>query len=109
MTPSYDIVDQRISQIEAEMRLNGMWQEKPPPAEALVITQAFGGDKLAFEQWLQFVFIPRVRQIITERGQFPARSQVADQAFREWKMWGDAPNVDDLLKLLREFDAMFGG
>ena len=108
MTPSYDIVDQKISQIEAEMRRIGMWQAKPPPAEALVITHAFGGDKLAIEQWLQFIFIPRVRQIIAERGKFPAGSQVAQQAFRQWKMWGDAPNVDDLLKLLREFDAMFG-
>ena len=108
MTPSYDIVDQKILQIEAEMRRIGMWQAQPPPAEALVITQAFGGDKLAFEQWLQFVFIPRVRQIIAQRGQFPASSQVSQQAYREWKMWGDARNVDDLLKLLREFDAMFG-
>ena len=108
MTPSYDIVDQKISQIEAEMRRIGMWQAKPPPAQALVITQAFGGDKLAFEQWLQFVFIPRVRQIITERGQFPAKSQVADQAYREWKMAGSDPRVDRLIELLREFDGMFG-
>jgi len=108
MTPSYDIVDEKISLIEAEMRRIGMWQAQPPPAEALVITQAFGGDKLAFEQWLQFVFIPRMRQIIVQRGQFPSRSEVADQAYREWKMWGDTPNVDRLLELLREFDAMFG-
>lgn len=109
MKPQYEAVAKQVDLIEAEMKRIGYWQAEPPPAENLVITQAFGGDKLSFGQWLQFVFIPRVRQIIEMRGAFPGASQVADQAFREWKMWGDAPETDELIRLLREFDAMFGG
>ena len=106
--PDSKTVAEKIDQIEAEMKRIGMWSEKPPTADQLDFHRAFGGDKLAFEQWLLFVFIPRVHQIINESGQFPAKSQVHDQAFREWKMWGDAPDVDDLLSLLRQFDALFG-
>jgi len=107
MQPSFETVEASVARIEAEMRRIGMWQDQPLSAEQLDFKQAFGGDKLSFEQWLQFVFIPRVRQIISTRGQFPSQSQVADQAFREWKMWGNRDDVDGLVTLLREFDALF--
>jgi len=107
MKPTHDIVAAQIDRIEAEMKRIGYWQDTPPPPENLVITQAFGADKLSFEQWLQFIFVPRVREIIQERGEFPRNSQVADKAYREWKMWGDAPDTENLIQLLRDFDALF--
>ena len=106
MPPSHAIVAVKLDAIEAEMKRVGMWQAEAPTAEQLDFQQAFGADKMAFEQWLQFVFILRVREIIAAHGRFPKGSQVADQAFREWKMW-DRGEVDALLELLREFDAMF--
>lgn len=96
-----------IAGIEAEMKRIGMWQAEPIEPERLEIRQAFGGDQLSFEQWLQFVFIARVRGIVDSNGTFPSSSQVADQAFREWKMFGEREDVDPLLDLLRDFDATF--
>jgi uncharacterized protein YqcC (DUF446 family) len=106
--PPHAAVQAKISQIQAEMQRIGMWQEQPPAAEPLEVTQAFGGDKLSFEQWLQFVFLPRVREIIDQKARFPSESQVSTKAFREWRMFGEAPDVDRLLELLGEFDALFG-
>ena len=108
MPPSPGVVEAKLDAIEAEMKRIGMWRTEALPADKLDFHQAFGGDKLAFEQWLQFVFIPRVRAIITGAGKLPAGSQVSAQAFREWKMWGSREDVDGLLPLLREFDALFG-
>src|SRR5690349_19513806 len=108
MQPSHEIVAEKIARIEAEMRSIGMWQNEPMPQEKTAAAGAFGQGSMAFEQWLQFVFIPRVNQIVAARAAFPSKSQVGDQAYREWRMWGDAPNVDRLLELLREFDALFG-
>ena len=105
--PTHAVVEAKLSEIEAEMKRIGMWQDKPPPAENLAVTQAFGADKLSFEQWLQFIFIPRVREIIAARAAFPAASQVHQKAFREWRMWGDMPNVDNLLALFKSFDELF--
>lgn len=106
--PDHAVVANKVDEIEAEMRRIGMWQSEPPPPEAFENMGAFGQGTMAFEQWLQWVFLARVRQIIAERGRFPDRSQVADQAYREWKMWGDLPDSERLIDLLREFDGMFG-
>jgi len=107
MPPNYEIVEAKLAQIEAEMKRIGMWQKETPSPENLVVTKAFGADKLSFDQWLQFIFIPRVKDILAEKGSFPSGSQVSAQAYREWKMWGDEPNVDQLLQLLQEFDMLF--
>jgi uncharacterized protein YqcC (DUF446 family) len=105
--PTYEAVEAKINAVETEMKQAGLWSDTPPEPEKLQITQAFGGDKLSFEQWLQFVFVPRVRDIIATRGQFPAQNQVYQKAYREWRMWGEMPGVDGLLGALGEFDALF--
>jgi uncharacterized protein YqcC (DUF446 family) len=107
MARDYEAVARKVDAIEAEMKRIGAWQAQPLPAGRLDFEQAFGADKLAFEQWLQFVLVPRVRDIVATRGDFPQGSEVATQAFREWKMFGERDDVDRLLELLREFDAMF--
>ena len=108
MAGTHEAVGRKVDEIEAEMRRIGLWQERPPEADRLDFERPFGMDKLAFEEWLQFVFVPRVREIVASGGAFPGASQVADQAFREWQMHGERDDVDGLLERLREFDAMFG-
>lgn len=103
----YQAVEAKINAIEAEMKRVGMWQEQPLSPDQLDVHTAFGQGKLSFEQWLQFILLSRVREIIAARGRWPSGSQVALQAFREWKMWGCEDQYDDLLRLLEEFDAMF--
>lgn len=105
--PSYEAVQAKIDAVEAEMKKAGIWSQTSPEPEKLEFTEAFGADKLSFEQWLQFIFVPRVREIIATRGEFPRQSQVSQKAIREWRMWGDLPGVDQLLVELQEFDALF--
>lgn len=93
-----------IAEIEAEMKRKGYWSTQPLPAEAYDFRQAFAMDTMAFSQWLQFVFIPRVRQILEEQRAFPARSMVGTQAIREFD--GDA-NAAQLISLLNDFDRLF--
>lgn len=107
MPLSAAVVEAKLNAIEAEMKRIGMWQARPLTADQLDFHAAFGGDKMAFEQWLQFIFISNVRDLIAANGKFPNHSQVADQAFREWRMWGDREGVDQLLELLNDFDALF--
>ena len=105
MQPSHHVVFAKIAEIEAEMRRIGMWQDQPIAHGQLDVKAAFGADKISFDQWLQFVFVPRVNEIVAVGGQFPSTSQVAAQAHREWD---NRDNVDVLLKLLRDFDGIFG-
>lgn len=90
-------------QIEAEMHRIGMWQSQPLRPEQLEFTQAFAMDTMTFAQWLQFVFLVRVREAIASN-QFPSGSSVGAQAVREFD--GD-PEAAGLVSLLSEFDALF--
>jgi uncharacterized protein YqcC (DUF446 family) len=89
--------------IEAEMRRIGYWQNQPLRPEQMQFKQAFAMDTMAFTQWLQFVFLPRVREAAAAN-QFPASSSVGTQAIREFDC---DPNAGDLTTLLAEFDALF--
>jgi len=94
-------VKARIDEIEAEMKTIGMWRDQPLPPEAYDFHQAFGMDTMPFAWWLQFIFIPRVNEIIESGGQFPRQSQVGGQAVREFD--GD-DEANHLVSLLSSFD-----
>jgi len=98
--------EQKIYEIEVEMKRIGYWSPDPLPEEAYGFHKAFAMDTMAFSQWLQFILVPRVRQIIEEKGTFPTQSMVGAQAVREFD--GDE-NASRLVSLLSEFDALFGG
>lgn len=103
--PDYDAAEAKLAEIEAEMKRIGFWQTEPLPPDKYDFERAFGGDTMAFSQWIQFVLIPRVRELIETRGAFPPESQVAVQAVREFD---GLPETERLQSLLREFDMLFG-
>lgn len=103
--PDYNTIESKINDIEAEMKRLGYWREEPLPPEMYNFTQAFAMDTMPFSYWLEFIFIPRVRTIISERGQFPSSSMVGTQAIREFDRVDEAA---DLVTILCEFDALFG-
>ncbi len=107
--PSHQAVAAAIDAVEAEMKQVGVWEIEEPTPGALAAGGAFGTKSMAFEQWLRWIFVPRVRQILDEHGPFPPKSQVSQQAYREWRMWSEVPEMDPLLERLREFDALFNG
>ena len=105
MKTRHDIVKEKVVEIENEMKRIGSWQSEPLPEEKYDFQAAFARDTMAFGQWLQFVFIPRVTSIVEERGAFPSSSSVGAQAIRE--LDGDHA-AQRLVTLLCEFDALFG-
>jgi uncharacterized protein YqcC (DUF446 family) len=107
MTSSHlsTLVAAKLNEIEAEMHAIGYWQELPLRPDQLEFSGAFGLDKMAFPQWLQFIFIPRVREAIATN-HFPTSSDVGTQAVREFDT---EPSAAHLALLLTEFDALFRG
>lgn len=103
--PSHDAVAGKIEEIEQELKRMGAWQQEPLPPEAWQFRSAFAMDTMAFEQWLQFILIPRVREIVETRGEFPPESHLAPHAVREFDGRDD---TDRLCTLLHEFDRLFG-
>ncbi len=102
--PSAARVGEAIDAIEAEMKRVGIWDVAAPDGPPL---GPFGSENMAFEQWLRHVFVPNVRAAIASDGPWPGSSSVADQAFREWRMYGDWEESEPLIARLRAFDALF--
>ena len=98
-----DRVARQLDIIEAEMRASGLWQSQPLRPEQLQFSRAFAMDTMTFQQWLQFIFVPKVREAIAGNC-FPSNSQVGAQAVREFD---SVPEASRLLSLLSEFDALF--
>lgn len=103
MTSLQQKAAQYADQIEAEMRKVDLWQNQPLRPEQMVFKQAFAMDTMTFSQWLQFVFLPRVREAVASNN-FPDGSSVGAQAVREFDGFSEA---DQLVRLLSEFDALF--
>lgn len=89
--------------IERELRVLGVWTLSPPDAQALASQEPFCVDTLSFEQWLQWIFLPRMKTILEQGEMLPAASGIlamAEMAYR------DRPQVAGLLEALERFDRL---
>jgi uncharacterized protein YqcC (DUF446 family) len=103
MPPEPKRVRDMLTRIENEMRQAGFWQAAPLPEEAYEFRQAFAMDTMAYPQWLQFIFVPRVKAILDGGGDWPSSSAVGAQAIREFD---GLPEASALITLLCEFDGL---
>lgn len=62
------------------MRQRGIWAASPPPDEAFASTMPFFVDRMDFLQWLQFVFIERIRTMIETDLDLPKECAIAPMA-----------------------------
>jgi uncharacterized protein YqcC (DUF446 family) len=91
-------------QIQAELAAFG-YQGLPGKTPARV-DSAFGAGSMSFTGWLWDVFLPRMNEILCQRGDFPAESNVGTQAIRELDAF---PEADRLVTLLCEIDHLVNG
>lgn len=88
--------------IERELRMAGLWSDSAPSVQALASCEPFCVDTLAFEQWLQWVLLPRMKAILEDDRPLPQVSGIspmAEVAFVERPVSG-------LLAALQRFDRL---
>lgn len=88
MPRSLKNVEILISKLEQNMREIQLWSSIPPSTQALQSTVPFAYDCLPFEQWLQFVFIPKMSEIISCQSDLPNKLELlpmAEQSFAQDK------------------------
>jgi uncharacterized protein YqcC (DUF446 family) len=93
--------------IEGELRRLGWWTATPPTAQALASQQPFAVDSMAFEQWLQWLFLPRMQQILASGGPLPGTCGI--QPMAEMVLVDRASQARALLALLGEVDRLIAG
>ncbi|MDV5141330.1 hypothetical protein CYR40_08745 [Chimaeribacter arupi] len=66
-------VQRRLLEIEQTMKAAGLWQAAPPDAAAFNSTEPFSVDTMRAEQWLQWVFLPRMQALLAQQAALPTR------------------------------------
>ncbi|ABC28746.1 uncharacterized protein conserved in bacteria [Hahella chejuensis KCTC 2396] len=89
--------------LESELRRMGLWREDQPHEDALASVTPFCADTLEFHEWLQFIFIERMKVIVEYRAPMPPmRSGIEPAA--EMAYQGRLGQVAGLLASLRQVD-----
>ena len=99
------IADQLLL-IERELRVQGWWETESPSEQALSSQQPFCIDTLAFEQWLQWIFLPRMKQLLESGAPLPQASGIHVMAEQ---VYGSDVAARALVKLLGDFDRLIVG
>lgn len=91
-----------LAEIRAEMEALELWQSTPPSAEALASSQPFCVDTLTFCEWLQWLLIPRLDEMIRRSLPLPQNSQIHPMAEEAFKLI--TADTDQLLALIEQLD-----
>ena len=104
MSLIYQQLSTLLRELEGEMCRQGLWEAEPPSPEALASDQPFAVDTLRFSQWLQFVFIARLRVLVDSRALLPGSCAVRPMA--EESLKGLPQDTGQIEHLLGEVDAL---
>lgn len=104
MDPRILAIADHLLLIEHELRSQGWWSEATPGAEALASTVPFAVDSMNFDQWLQWIFLPRMTEILEKGLPLPNASGILVMAET---VYGDRPEQSrELRRLLADFDRL---
>ena len=105
MIPPWEEARKKADEIEACLRSINRWQAEPLPDHLFENMGPFGSSTMSFDQWIQFVLVPTIRDIVREQASFPPYSQVGVYAVRT--LDGDT-EAQPLVTLLSELDMLIG-
>lgn len=103
MTP--DKLREQLNHIEAILRQYQLWQAIAPPNHALHSEQPFCLDTLQPCEWLQWVFLQRMRTLLDNNLPLPTTCTLTP--YYELALANDHPAQATLLAALGELDALF--
>ncbi|WP_165735685.1 YqcC family protein [Pseudoalteromonas sp. C8] len=94
-----------LVQLTALLQKHALWQSEPIDADALLSNTPFCHDTMAFEQWLQFVFIDKIQLLITHKQPLPRNFAIAPMAQMTLV---NKVRSDEIIELLTALDTFLG-
>lgn len=95
-----------LKAIEVELKQQSLWAQGRP-SDRMNSTMPFSCDKLTLEEWLQFVFIPRLQFMLDSGAELPSGAGLAPYAEVVYR--DVLRERAGLLALLREMDRVLAG
>lgn len=75
-----DEVTTLLRLLEVELRSQGRWDPTPPSPAALRSKVPFAADTLSFDQWLQWILLPRFQALIDRGAVLPTPCAIRPMA-----------------------------
>ena len=94
----------QLIDLEAALRQLNLWSDESPSQEALSSEQPFAMDSLEFEEWLQFIFLPTLYEVLASGEALPERCAIAPMA--EETIGKRVLPTDTLISTLRDLDQL---
>lgn len=104
MPRSHKEVEILIIKLEQSLRGAMLWSCSAPSAKALQSKLPFSLDVMAFEQWLQFVFIPKMSELLSSKSQLPDSMKLLPMAEQNL---GAGVNQTEVIDVIRQIDLVF--
>ncbi|HER35418.1 MAG TPA: YqcC family protein [Halothiobacillaceae bacterium] len=92
----------QLDRIALEMQRAGLWSDTRPSHQALSSPNPFCFDTLAFEEWLQWKFLPQMRELLAQYGTPPENCSMAPLAEHQFAELDE--DTGCLLAEITEFD-----
>ncbi|RLV58850.1 YqcC family protein [Parashewanella curva] len=98
------LIQQKLQLIEQMLKKHDLWSAQTPTTEQLSSTTPFAYDVMPFEQWLQFIFIPKIQFLIDSEQALPSSMSISPMAEH---VWGQQAQLEPLIELLKATDTLF--
>ena len=96
-----------LHQIETDLKTAGLWSTVAPSQQAMQSTAPFFCDTMPLENWLQFVFLPRMRALVEGRLPLPQQIAVCPMAEEAFKHLDDRTLL--LINRIADLDELLSG
>ncbi|MEZ8099904.1 YqcC family protein [Vibrio bivalvicida] len=90
-----------IDQLEQSMKQLDRWQTESPTEKALQSQQPFALDALTPEEWLQWIFIVKLRAMLEQLQPIPYGFSLSPY-FEE--CWKEQPDLMPIISILQQID-----
>ena len=77
-----------LVKLEVELRRLGYWSASIPSPQALASQEPFACDCMSFPEWLQFIFIDKITEILTNAEKLPENCDISPMAEHYFSMEG---------------------
>ena len=95
-----------LQQLQLAMQKLDLWQVTPPAQDAFLSQEPFAIDTMSPEEWLQWIFIPRMFALLESGADLPSQIAVSPYLEEVFKRSRRKIFLVELLTPLRELEAL---
>lgn len=95
-----------LIELKTSLKTANLWCKQAPSSWAMGSTAPFACDRLHFEQWLQFIFIPRLGDLLQREQALPNKIALLPMAQERCKT---ERKLLDIMPIIAKFDHLLTG